>query len=73
MPDAMEPMSPDIMPPPPVAGAAAGGGAAAAAAGGGARVAAGGGAAAGGARMGADAEVLAPLRRGMVCKLQVLR
>merc|ERR1719478_1347572 len=67
MPEAMEPMSPDIMPPP-AAGAAAGGGAAGAAAGGGARVAAGGGGAAGGGaeRWGAAAEVRAPLLRGMV-------
>merc|ERR550525_1041946 len=72
MPDAIEPMSPDIMPPPPE-GAAAGGGAGAAAAGGGACCAAGGGGraadalcAGGGAlRWGAETEVRAPLLRGM--------
>eukprot|EP00401_Gymnodinium_catenatum_P033450 CAMPEP_0117555638 /NCGR_PEP_ID=MMETSP0784-20121206/51377_1 /TAXON_ID=39447 /ORGANISM="" /LENGTH=76 /DNA_ID=CAMNT_0005352849 /DNA_START=216 /DNA_END=446 /DNA_ORIENTATION=+ len=67
MPDAMEPISPDIMPPP--AGAVAGAGAGAAAAGGGAWCCWGGGAVAGAAaRCGVEAEVRAPLRRGMVAE-----
>merc|ERR1719401_941275 len=64
MPDAIEPINPDIMPPPPLAGAAAGGGAAPACAGGGAIVLAGAGGGGAGAaeRWGAEAEVRAPLR-----------
>merc|ERR1719261_801299 len=68
MPDAIDPISPDIMPPPPAAGAAIGGAAAGATAGGGAAA---GAAAGGGVRAGEEAEVLAPLLRGMtevVCK-----
>lgn len=65
MPEAMEPMRPDIMPPPPPA--TAGGAAAGAAAGGGAWccAGAGAGAAAGCERFGAEAEVRAPLLRGI--------